>query len=142
MYWNVLDVNRITNFLRSKKSLPMIRKFPKSYSSVGHLTVWKNYFRWTISIRHVCSSGLWSSAILMIYYLNFTLKTEKQSFNISNLRLATLVRILDDNLHATPICIKCGHAKDLHKFSNITHDYYECTSATRLLQSSGRMMFL
>jgi hypothetical protein len=62
--------------------------------------------------------------------LNLTLKTEKQSFNINNLRFAILVRILDDNLDATPICIKCGHAKDLHKFSNMTHDYYECTSAT------------
>ena len=30
----------------------------------------------------------------------------------------------------TPICIKCGHAKDLHKFSTITNDYCECTSAT------------
>jgi hypothetical protein len=30
----------------------------------------------------------------------------------------------------TPICIKCGHAKDLHKFSTIINDYCECTSAT------------
>jgi hypothetical protein len=41
-----------------------------------------------------------------------------------------LVRILDDNLDLAPICIKCGHAKDLHKFSTITHDYYECASVT------------
>lgn len=33
------------------------------------------------------------------------------------------------NRDTTPICINCGHTKDLHKFSNITH-YYECTSVT------------
>ena len=38
--------------------------------------------------------------------------------------------MLDNNLNEPPICIKCGHAKDLHKFSAITHDYYECTSRT------------
>lgn len=30
----------------------------------------------------------------------------------------------------TRVCTNCGHAKDLHKFSTITHDYSECTSVT------------
>ena len=34
------------------------------------------------------------------------------------------------NRDTIPICIKCSHTKDLHKFSNIKHDYYECTSVT------------
>ena len=34
------------------------------------------------------------------------------------------------NRDAIPICVRCGHIKDLHKFSNMKHDYYECTSIT------------
>ena len=37
---------------------------------------------------------------------------------------------MDDKLDSIPICIRCGHAKEIHKFSHVTHDYYECTSVT------------
>ena len=58
------------------------------------------------------------------------METKKESVNINNLRVFILIRILDGDRDTKSICIKCGHAKDLHKFSNVTHDYYECTSLT------------